>query len=116
MMNFVGAAASSSTRATVRGYCIEFGFADVYTCRRLIDLSLIAGTDPSQTFTYNPTTFELILVGKHECVDVHSGGPIVWMYGCSTSSANDQLKFDKTAGTVTANKLCFGVEADNPGE
>ena len=33
--------------------------------------------------------------------------------GC-TASPNDELKFDKTAGTLTANSLCFGVEADDP--
>jgi hypothetical protein len=71
------------------------------------------GTDPAQTFTYNPTTFQLVQVSSKHCVDVHSGGPIVWMYGCTTGP-NDQLKFDKTAGTVTANNLCFGVEADDP--
>ena len=33
--------------------------------------------------------------------------------GC-TASPNDELKFDKTAGTLTAGSLCFGVEADDP--
>jgi hypothetical protein len=37
------------------------------------------GTDPSQTFHYNSTTFQLVQVSSKHCVDVHSGGPIVWM-------------------------------------
>eukprot|EP01050_Picozoa_sp_SAG11_P043567 SAG11_NODE_20694_length_440_cov_0.756598_1_plen_82_part_10 len=41
------------------------------------------GTDPSQTFTYDTTTSQLRQVSSKHCVDVHSGGPIVWMYGCS---------------------------------
>ena len=37
------------------------------------------GTDPAQTFHYNSTTFQLVQVSSKHCVDVHSGGPIVWM-------------------------------------
>ena len=68
----------------------------------------------SITISDSKTTFQLQQVSSHHCVDVHSGGPIVWMYGCSSSSQNDQLKFDTSAGTLTAASLCIGVEADDP--
>jgi len=74
-------------------------------------------TDPAQTFMYNETTQQLMQPSSHHCVDVHSGGPIVWMYGC-TSGPNDRLIFDKNAGTVYVNissgKVCFGMESDDP--
>ena len=37
----------------------------------------------------------------------------MWIDGC-TASPNDELKFDKTAQTLSASSLCFGVEADDP--
>ena len=77
-------------------------------------ISACNATDPAQIFNYSKTTFQLQQVSSHHCVDVHSGGPIVWMYGCSSSSQNDQLKFDTGAGTLTAAGLCIGVEADDP--
>ena len=46
-------------------------------------------SDPAQAFSYNATTQQLS--HSQSCVDVHGGGPLVWMYGCS-GSANDQLK------------------------
>jgi len=72
-------------------------------------------TDATQTFTYDNTTKQLKSMSGH-CVDVHSGGPIVWMYGCS-AGPNDILAFDATTQTLSVavgSGLCFGVEQDDP--
>ena len=74
--------------------------------------------DTAQQFSYDGTTFQLKQPTSGHCVDVHSGGPIVWMYGC-TNGANDQLKFNAADGTLRVtlganNDLCFGVEAADP--
>jgi len=75
-------------------------------------------TDNAQNFTYDATTMQLS-TSSHLCVDVHSGGPIVWMYGCS-GGVNDKLKFDASpaaGGTISVAVgagLCFGVEEDDP--
>lgn len=72
-------------------------------------------SDSAQTFTWDKDS-TLLKYGGH-CVDVHSGGPIVWMYGCSQSSPNDKL-FVNASGTVSINAngkdICFGVEASDP--
>ena len=71
-------------------------------------------TDDAQAFAYNASTMQLSQGGR--CVDVHSGGPIVWIYGCS-ASPNDQLRFDETEGTVRVEAgggRCFGLESDDP--
>ena len=72
-------------------------------------------TDPAQVFSYDASTKQLKQVSSGHCVDVHSGGPIVWMYGC-TSSPNDQLQFvDGTVRVAVGTAgLCFGVEQDDP--
>lgn len=73
-------------------------------------------TSPAQIFSYNQTTFQLTQVSSKHCVDVHGGGPIVWMYGCS-SKANDLLHFNAAQQTLSVplnGGLCFGVEAADP--
>jgi hypothetical protein len=67
-------------------------------------------------FTYDPTSFQLQQPASKHCVDVHSGGPIVWMYGC-TSGPNDQLHFNATDTTLSVKVgagLCFGLEQADP--
>jgi hypothetical protein len=70
----------------------------------------------AQAFTYNESSLQLSNSG--DCVDVHSGGPLVWMYGCSSESANDRIRFDADAETASVDEgrgpLCLGVEADDP--
>ena len=49
---------------------------------------------------------------------MHSGGPIVWLYGCSTTSANDALYFNASTKSVYVEaggrQICFGLEDDDP--
>jgi len=77
-------------------------------------------TDAAQQFEYDTATLQLRDPKSGHCVDVHSGGPIVWMYGC-TKGANDLLHLNKTDGTVSVDVggtgeggLCFGVETADP--
>jgi len=66
----------------------------------------------AQGFKYDEATKQISSVSNGRCVDIHSGGPILWMYGCS-AGPNDKL-------TIAANKtlegagLCVGVEQDDP--
>ena len=48
------------------------------------------------------------------CIEVYLISGTFSLLLLDDAGPNDQLKFDKTAGTITANKLCFGVEADDP--
>merc|ERR1719272_1365360 len=68
-------------------------------------------TDVTQTFTWDDAN--LLLKQGGNCVDVHSGGPIVWMYGCNAGSRNDRLQI-KADGTLSAGNRCLGVEAIDP--
>ena len=77
-------------------------------------------TDGAQHFEYDTATTQLRDPKSGHCVDVHSGGPIVWMYGCTTGP-NDLLHLNATDGTVSVNVggtgeggLCIGVEAADP--
>lgn len=72
-------------------------------------------TDTSQLFSWDKDNLQLKNNGH--CVDMHAGGPIAWMYGCSTTSPNDKLFFN-TSGTLSVkfngNYMCFGVEGVDP--
>ena len=74
-------------------------------------------SDAAQAFQYSADTLQLKQPSSGHCVDVHSGGPIVWMYGCS-SGPNDQLRFNGTDGSLRvaqgAADVCFGLEAADP--
>ena len=70
-------------------------------------------TDARQIFAYNSSSHQLMHVASGHCVDVHSGGPIVWMYGCSLGP-NDRLQLHASDGTVTAAGRCLGVEVADP--
>jgi len=74
-----------------------------------------------QQFTYNASTGLLrSTVAPSNCVDVHGGGPIVWMYGCNEGSTNDKLTIDTVNGTAflvggqMGDGRCIGVEAADP--
>jgi len=78
-------------------------------------IAVCNSTDPAQSFTYDTSTKQL-KTPSGRCVDVHSGGPIVWLYGC-TSGPNDVLSFndtDKTLSMKVGAGLCLGVEQDDP--
>jgi len=72
-------------------------------------------TDKSQIFEYDDSAEDFELKQNGHCVDVHSGGPIVWMYGCS-SLPNDQLHLNATTKTlsIASGKTCIGVEEEDP--
>jgi hypothetical protein len=72
-------------------------------------------TDPAMQFTYNTSTFHLTAPTSNHCVDVHSGGPIVWMYSCG-SGPNNQLYFNKdtTLSVKVGAGLCVGLEQADP--
>ena len=79
-------------------------------------IAVCNATDPAQTFAYSTTTQQLRQPSSGHCVDVHSGGPIVWMYGCS-SGPNDRFTLNKTTGTFSVaagGGLCLGVEQSDP--
>lgn len=72
-------------------------------------------SDPAQTFAWDQTN--LLLKNRGHCVDVHSGGPIVWMYGCSLSSPNDKLHVNESGTmsiSVNGKDICLGIEASDP--
>ena len=73
-------------------------------------------TDAAQQFDYTATTGELKQASGGHCVDVHSGGPVVWLYGCSTTSPNDKLILINGTLSVTqgTRQLCIGVEQSDP--
>ena len=73
------------------------------------------GSD-AQAFTYDETSQQLAASGH--CVDVHNGGPIVWMYGRSVGP-HDRLTLNTSAGGTLSVPLgtaglCFGVEDEDP--
>jgi hypothetical protein len=45
---------------------------------------------------------------------IRSGGPITWLYECSTSSASDTFSFNASTGTLEAAGDCLGVESYDP--
>ena len=71
----------------------------------------LGGLSPS------PSSSALQLRNGGHCVDVHSGGPIVWMYGC-TGSPNDLFTLNTQNKTLSVavgvDGLCVGVEAADP--
>jgi len=71
-------------------------------------------TTPLQQFKYDAGTKQLVSTSSGHCVDIHSGGPIVWMYGCSATSANDLFSFSPSNGTLEAAGICVGVESEDP--
>ena len=61
-------------------------------------------SDAAQAFEYNEDT-QLKQPSSGHCVDVHSGGPIVWMYGCS-SGPNDSGSMARTVSVGRALQTC----------
>ena len=69
-------------------------------------------SDLSQQFEWNAASKQLQQNGR--CVDVHNGY-MVWMYGCSNTSGNDQLVFGQD-GTLSSNAgaKCLAVVDKDP--
>lgn len=68
-------------------------------------------SDLSQQFKQDSGRFVSAASGR--CVDIHSGGPIVWMFGCS-SLPNDELSVRVANGTLEGAGRCIGVESRDP--
>ena len=71
-------------------------------------------TVAGQNFDYNVTSGEMRFDGH--CVDVHGGGPLVWMYPCSETSPHDVLLANHSDGTLRFGdgELCLGDEERDP--